>query len=162
VGDIAITIRAATPADERAVVELWTEAFLTGHPEGVSEPYTEADFRDTDEVAEIHVAESDGVVVGAVTLFDADHEGINVASEAEVGRLAVARSQRRNGIGRLLLERCNEQARRRDCEAMVLWSGPHQTAGHRLYESAGYRRIPDRDRLGDDGREQLVFRLALR
>ena len=155
------TIRTAGPADEPAVVELWTEAFFTGHPEGVSEPYTAQDFADTDEVADVYVADSGGTVIGAVALFDADHDGINIRGEAELARLAVTSSARRHGVGRALLEHCHEQARRRGCDAMVLWSGPHQTAGHRLYESAGYRRIPERDSLGEDRRQRLIFGLGL-
>jgi ribosomal protein S18 acetylase RimI-like enzyme len=157
-----VTIRPAGPVDEPAVVKLWTEAFLTGDPEGVSEPYTAQDFTDSAGVADIHVAVSGGAVIGVVALFDADHQGINMKGEAELARLAVTGAARRRGVGRALLEHCHEQARRRGCEAIVLWSGPHQIAGHRLYESAGYRRIPERDHLGEGGRRRLIFGLRLR
>ena len=44
---------------------------------------------------------------------------------------------------------------------MALWSRPYQQAAHRLYESLGYRRAPERDRIDDSGHARLVFRLAL-
>lgn len=37
----------------------------------------------------------------------------------------------------------------------------YQEAAHRLYESAGYRRLPERDTVDESGHERLVFRLAL-
>jgi GNAT superfamily N-acetyltransferase len=146
----------AAAEDAPAVAELWTEAFLTGDPQGVSAPYSTADFDDTDEVATVLVARIDDAITGSVSLFDSDHEGINGAGEAELSRLAVRRHARGQGIGRALVERAHELARERGDGAVVLWSGPHQVEGHRLYESLGYERAPERDTI-EDGRERLVF-----
>lgn len=54
--------------------------------------------------------------------------------------------------GRLLV------ARDIGIEAIVLWSRPHQHAAHRLYESLGFHRVPERDG-SDGGGPKLVFRL---
>jgi predicted N-acetyltransferase YhbS len=143
--------------DAKALADLWTEAFTTGHPEGASGPYSTADFDDTVDVANVLVARAGDEIVGTVSLFDSDHEGINREGEAELGRLAVARRARGKGIGRALLERAHELAAGRGNRAIVLWSGPHQVEGHRLYESLGYVRAPDRDEMGEDGRKRLVF-----
>jgi hypothetical protein len=45
-------------------------------------------------------------------------------------------------------------------EGIALWSRPYQTDAHRLYESLGYRRVPERDGEDRDGR-RWVFRLDL-
>jgi predicted N-acetyltransferase YhbS len=152
-----VTIEPARPGDEDAVVALWTEAFMTGDPEGVAAPYSRIDFDDTDEVATVLVARDGDQVVGTVSLFDPTHEGINRPGEGELARLGVARRARGRGIGRALVERVHELARERGDRAMVLWSGPHQKDGHRLYESLGYERAPERDMLGEGGRERRVF-----
>jgi ribosomal protein S18 acetylase RimI-like enzyme len=100
-------------------------------------------------------------VIGTVSLFDEGHEGINLRGEAELARLGVAERARRRGIGRTLVASVHELARARGDEAIVLWSGPHQVEGHRLYESLGYGRVPERDSRGADGRRRLVFRKEL-
>jgi predicted N-acetyltransferase YhbS len=152
-----VTIAPARPGDEGDVVAIWTEAFMTGHPEGVTAPYSRLDFDDTDEVATVLVARDGDQVVGTISLFDPTHEGINRPGEGELARLAVARSARGRRIGRTLVERVHELARERGDRAMVLWSGRHQEDGHRLYESLGYVRAPERDTVGEGGRERLVF-----
>jgi predicted N-acetyltransferase YhbS len=153
-----VTIEPAKPGDIDAVVALWTEAFMTGDPEGVTAPYSRIDFDDTDEVATIFVArDGGGEVIGTISLFDPTHEGINGPGEAELARLAVTHSARGRGVGRALVEHVHVLARERGNRAMVLWSGRHQTDGHRLYESLGYVRAPARDTVGEGGRERLVF-----
>ncbi len=152
-----VSIGFAGPGDADAIVELWTEAFLTGHPQGISSPYSSRDFDDTDEVAAILVARMEGEIVGTVSLLDPEHPGINRPGEAELSRLAVARRARWNGIGRALVERAQELAQERGQHAVALWSGPHQIEGHALYESLGYVREAARDHSGEDGRERLVF-----
>ena len=52
------------------------------------------------------------------------------------------------------------RARGFGAEAIALWSRPYQTAAHALYESLGYRRLPERDEDDREGR-RLVFRLDL-
>lgn len=43
---------------------------------------------------------------------------------------------------------------------MALWSRPYQVEAHALYESLGYRRVPERDG-SDRGGRRWVFRLEL-
>jgi ribosomal protein S18 acetylase RimI-like enzyme len=80
--------------------------------------------------------------------------------EAELARLAVTGRARRRGIARALVEGCAERSRELGAEAVALWSRPYQTAAHALYESLGYRRLPERDEDDRDGR-RWVFRLDL-
>jgi ribosomal protein S18 acetylase RimI-like enzyme len=150
-------IRQARADEADAVCALWTEAFVGDEPDALSEPYDRRDYTDTIEVATVFVVDGDGGPIACVSLFDSDHPGVNDPGEAEISRLAVTARARRQGVGRALLEHCHEVARARGNRAMVLWSGPHQTAGHRLYESLGYERALDRDSDGEDGRSRLVF-----
>jgi ribosomal protein S18 acetylase RimI-like enzyme len=159
-----VVIRDATERDAEAVVALWTEAYFTEGEGGRDAPYARSDF-DATAAAAAHllVAEVDDAVVGVVALLAPGEPSRAVAreGEAELARLVVAASSRRQGIGRALTERCTTLARAKGWTAVVLWSRPYQTAGHHLYESLGYRREPDRDSTDETGFERLVFRLGL-
>jgi ribosomal protein S18 acetylase RimI-like enzyme len=156
-----LVIRAATADDGEGVIALWIEAFVTRNPQARGEPYTSEDFHESLRTGATFVACKGDAIVGTVAVFDHDGEGITLPGEAEVFRLAVAKAARRQGVGRALVERCHEEAQARGAQAMALWSSPHQTAAHGMYESMGYRRVPARDSMLEDGREQLVFRLEL-
>jgi hypothetical protein len=43
----------------------------------------------------------------------------------------------------------------------VLWSRAAQVEAHRLYESLGYIRVPERDSVDEAGMEGLIFRLSV-
>jgi ribosomal protein S18 acetylase RimI-like enzyme len=159
-----ISIRTADGGDAEAVVALWTEAYFTEGEGGRGTPYAPSDFRATAAAAaHFLVAELDGAVVGVVALLAPDEPTRAVAhdGEAELARLVVSSAARRRGIGRALADRCAELARREGWRSIALWSRPYQRAGHRLYESLGYRRQPDRDSVDETGFERLVFLLEL-
>ncbi len=176
----AVRLREADEADAAPIAALWTEAYAQAGPEGRQEPYALQEYfavaaaaRVTVAVAEDtghadadadHAAASDGddAVVGVVALFPPGSPGRSVAGpgEAELARLAVAARARRQGIGHALVATAVEQARGYAAEAVVLWSRPHQTAAHALYESLGWRRIAERDGEDREGR-RWVFRLDL-
>jgi ribosomal protein S18 acetylase RimI-like enzyme len=156
-------IRDAEEADGAAVTALWTEAYADAGPEGRREPYALQEYFAVAARAAVSVAEDeDGEPVAVVALFPPWTPGRSVAGpgEAELARLAVAGQARRRGIGRKLVERCAAEARAVGAEAIALWSRPYQTDAHRLYESLGYRRVPERDGEDRDGR-RWVFRLDL-
>ncbi|HEX6753022.1 MAG TPA: GNAT family N-acetyltransferase [Solirubrobacterales bacterium] len=163
-GSERTVIREATERDAEAVVALWTEAYFTEGEGGRDAPYERSDF-DATAAAAAHllVAEVDDAVVGVVALLAPEEPSRAVAGagEAELARLVVGSGARRQGIGRALAERCAELARVEGWEAIALWSRPYQTAGHRLYESLGYGREPDRDSTDETDFDRLVFRLSL-
>jgi ribosomal protein S18 acetylase RimI-like enzyme len=156
-------IRPATDRDAERVLALWTEAYVDEGQGGRSAPYSEGDFTAALRLGKVSVAERDGVVVGVVALFapGTPEPAVARAGEAELSRLAVVASARRLGIGRDLAGRCEAIARAESWSAITLWSRPYQRAAHRLYESLGYRRAPDRDGSDESGHERLVFRLDL-
>ncbi len=155
-------IRPAREGDAASVAALWTEAYSGRGPEGRVEPYGAEDFLDVVARGEAHVAERDGRILGAVVLYPPGAPGraIAGAGEAELSRLAVAAAARGEGIGRALAELCTREARAAGAAAVVLWSRPYQVEAHRLYESLGYRRVPERDGRDEDGR-RLVFARSL-
>jgi ribosomal protein S18 acetylase RimI-like enzyme len=164
-GNGGVVIRDAMERDAEAVVALWTEAYFTEGEGGRDAPYARSDF-DATAAAAAHllVAEAGGAVVGVVALLAPGEPSRAVAreGEAELARLVVGSGSRGQGIGRALAERCAALARERGWEAIALWSRRYQAAGHRLYESLGYRRAPERDTTDETGHERLVFRLSLR
>jgi ribosomal protein S18 acetylase RimI-like enzyme len=157
-------IRAATEADAETVVALWTEAYFSEGEGGRDSPYARSDFDQTTATAtHLLVAESGGAVLGVIALLSPGEPARAVAleGEAELARLVISSAARRQGIGRALAVRCIELARSEEWPAISLWSRPYQRAGHRLYESLGYRRRPERDSTDETGFERLVFRLDL-
>jgi ribosomal protein S18 acetylase RimI-like enzyme len=156
-------IREADEGDAGAVAALWTEAYAIAGPEGRQEPYSLQEYFAVASTAEVTVAEDDdGEVVGVAALFPPGAPGRSVAGpgEAELARLAVTGRVRRRGIARALVEGASERAREFGAEGLSLWSRPYQTAAHALYESLGWRRVPERDDSDRDG-QRWVFRLDL-
>jgi ribosomal protein S18 acetylase RimI-like enzyme len=156
-------VRAARPQDATAVAALWTEAYVTLGGGGRVEPYTDADLLETAARGEVFVAERGDAIVGVVALLPpaAPGHAVAQAGEAELCRLAVSADARGAGIGRALAELCEERARAAGWEAIALWSRPYQHEAHRLYESLGYERAPERDTIDETGHGRLVFRLTL-
>jgi len=157
-------IRAATDRDAEAIAALWTEAYFDEGEGGRDTPYSRSDFEQTRAAAaHLLVAEIDAAVAGVVALLAPDEPSRAVAlpDEAELARLVVSSAARRQGIGRALADRCAQLARQHGWSAISLWSRPYQRAGHRLYESLGYERRPERDSTDETGFDRLVFRLDL-
>jgi ribosomal protein S18 acetylase RimI-like enzyme len=158
-------IRAAGSEDAEAIAALWTEAYFDEGEGGRDTPYSRSDFEQAQAAAaHLLVAEQEGAVVGVVALLAPGEPSRAVAleGEAELARLVVSSAARRQGIGRALAERCAELARSEGRPAISLWSRPYQRAGHRLYESLGYQRGPERDSADETGFGRLVFRLDLK
>jgi ribosomal protein S18 acetylase RimI-like enzyme len=155
-------IRPATDEDAEAVAALWTEAYTDRGPGGRRTPYEPAEFFESVRLGRVSVAEEDGRLVGVVVFYASGTPGRAVAAdgEAELSRLAVAERARGRGVGRELAGLCAELARDEGAEGVALWSRPYQEQAHRLYESLGYRRVPERDHEDRDGR-RLVFLLDL-
>lgn len=156
-------IRAADKPDAEAIVDLWTAGYVSEGEGGRTAPYVEGDFFEMAQRSQVFVAEQEGVVIGVVALAAPGAAGRAVAQpdEAELSRLVVSAAARRLGVGRELVEHCHEIAEAANWRAIALWSRRYQSAAHRLYESLGYQRAPERDRSDESGHERLVFRRPL-
>lgn len=81
------------------------------------------------------VAWIDGAAVGTVALQDFG------GSTCEMKRMFVSTSAQGNGVGRALVERILEKARKLGYDRMVLETGPRQLAAQRLYARSGFQEI---------------------
>jgi ribosomal protein S18 acetylase RimI-like enzyme len=158
-----VRIRPAEDSDAGAVAALWTEAYTGRGPGGRSTPYEEGEFFESLRRGSMHVAEREGRVIGVVVLHPPGAAGCAIAGEgeAELSRLAVGAASRRQGIARRLVELCGDEAAALGAAAIVLWSRPYQLDAHRLYESLGYRRAPERDSADADGERHVFLRRRL-
>jgi ribosomal protein S18 acetylase RimI-like enzyme len=97
--------------------------------------------------AEVLVA-IDEDLIGCVTFVpDASSpwaEGLG-SGEAAIRMLGVDPRCQGRGVGAGLVDACVERARKLGRTGLFLHSTPWMTSAHRLYERAGFRRVPDRD-----------------
>jgi ribosomal protein S18 acetylase RimI-like enzyme len=117
--------------------------------------------------AEVLVAVSVSVeetLLGCVTLVpDASSPWAEGLEEGEVGvrMLAVDPGAQGRGVGQSLLAACVGRAKELGRTALFLHSTPWMSAAHRLYERAGFVRVPDRDWEPTPEVPLLAFRLQL-
>jgi len=166
-------IRPAHDSHAEVAARLWTEGYTGVAPGGRSVPYAPAEFLEAAREGRPFLAvEEEGTAgeavdhqrtAGIVVFYPpgAGGRAVPLEGEAELSRLVVAVGSRGRGVGCALVNHCTQLALVAGATGIVLWSRPYQTAAHRLYEAAGYRRVPERDHEDADG-SCLVFRLALR
>lgn len=164
-------IRTAREGDAAAVAALWTEGYTgRGEGEGRRTPYGGSDYAQSAREGRVFVAERGDGIVGVVVFFPLGVAAWTAAAgEAGLSRLVVGESAQGRGVGAgarrrpragRALHRAAARAREAGAEAIVLWSRPYQRDAHRLYESLGYRRAPQRDSRDADG-GRWVFALEL-
>jgi GNAT superfamily N-acetyltransferase len=114
--------------------------------------------------AEVLVAVEGDALVGCVTFVpDSANPWAEELDddEASVRMLAVDPAVQGRGAGRALLDACIQRATGLGRSAVFLHSTPWMSAAHRLYEQAGFVRVPDRDWLPVPDVPLLAFRLDL-
>jgi ribosomal protein S18 acetylase RimI-like enzyme len=102
-------------------------------------------------------------VLGAVTYVDGPgNPWAELEREDEAGfrMLAVAPDAQGQGIGRLLAEAMVARARAAGRRGIAIYTRPSMAAAHRLYESLGFLRDPQRDWEFAPG--QWLWAMALR
>ena len=139
-------VRPARPEEYDAVGELTVAAYVEGGHLAADSGYV-AQLRDAAARARdawLLVAEDGGDLVGTVTFCPAGSPWREVATEdeGEFRTLAVAPGAQGRGVGRALVEACIDRSVELGFTALVLCTLPDQTAAHRLYERAGFRRLP--------------------
>lgn len=124
-----IELRGMEEADLSTVVAIEAEAF--------SSPWTEASMREMlrrPEARTLVAAEASGRVVGYAVW-------IPIGDQAELMNLAVTSSERRRGIGRLLLDRMLERVEGEGVSEVFLEVRPTNEPALHLYREAGFERI---------------------
>jgi GNAT superfamily N-acetyltransferase len=97
---------------------------------------------------QVLVAEdADGTLIGTIMLqlWPQAAEIVRGSDEAEVRALAVRPAARGGGVGKALVAAVIDRAARHGVRHLVLCSQPEMAAAHRVYEDAGFTRLPDRD-----------------
>lgn len=98
-------------------------------------------------------------IVGTVTLQLWPWAGqvVSQPGEGEIRALAVAPRAQRAGIGGVLVDAVIARARRNAVTHLLLCTEPEMHTAHRLYERAGFNRLPERDWSPAPGTTLLVY-----
>lgn len=160
-----LEIRPVRPEEYEAAGELVLAAYEDLPGDHMSPDYA-AQLRDVARratEAEVLVALAPGLV-GCVSLVtDPSSPWAELLEPAEAGirMLAVHPSAQGRGVGACLVRACEERARERGCAALMLHTTPWMSAAQRLYESAGFERLQERDFSPVPEVPLLAYRLAL-
>ena len=144
-----ITVRPVRPEEHAAVGDLTVRAY-EALPGAVLGEYADElrDVASRAAVVDVLVAvDDDGALVGGVTYVPGLGPYAEFGDEDAAGirMLAVDPEHQRRGVGRILTEVCMQRARESGRARIVLHSTPWMPAAHRLYESLGFVRAPERD-----------------
>ena len=111
----------------------------------------------------VAVDEGDGRMLGTVTLQFWPHGGeIGVGrDEAEIRALAVTPGAQGRGTGTALLKAVIERAQRAGVRRLLLLTQQEMKTAQRMYQRAGFLRLPDRDWSPVEGVILLAYGLPL-
>jgi ribosomal protein S18 acetylase RimI-like enzyme len=118
----------------------------------------------SDGAAHLLVAENpDGVLLGTVMLQEWPLAGrvVTGPDEAEIRALAVLPQARGAGVGRALLAAVMDRAAGQHVRHLVLCTQTDMKTAHRLYEDAGFARLPERDWSPEPDVDLLAYGLVL-
>lgn len=130
----------------RIVIDTYRTVDFTIHPEYGAELLDVAG-RAADPNVVVLVARLDGRPVGhaAVVLGPSPMSDHAAPDESSLRMVAVLPSVQGRGVGRALVEEAMAVARRAGRTSMRLYTQPMMKAAQHIYESLGFRRVPERD-----------------
>jgi ribosomal protein S18 acetylase RimI-like enzyme len=158
-----MVIRDARPGEMPEIGDLRVAAYQRGgHLSPDSEYVPRLRELGADGDGDVLVAEINGRLAGTVMLQYPPHAGqvVQEVDEAEIRALAVAPEGQGRGVGRALVEAAIGHAVGRGVRHLVLCTLPGMRTAHRIYEAAGFHRLPDRD-WAPGGDTLLVYGLRL-
>jgi len=162
-----VIVREARPDELAEVGEIRVAAYVADGflaPDSGYAPTLRNLGLDGDGTVLVAVAEQDDTqILGTVMLQPWPHAGQVVADpdEAEIRALAVVPRARGRGTGDALLRAVTERAAQLGVRHLVLLTQPEMAAAQRLYQRAGFRRLPGRDWSPAPGITLLAYGLAL-
>lgn len=115
--------------------------------------------------SQLIVAELDGQIAGAVTLYlDAGHSSREVWPRGWAGirLLAVHPAYRGRGTGRALMEECIRRCRDQGIVTIGLHTTEMMDVARRMYEKMGFVRVPEYDFYPRPGMVVMAYRLDLK
>jgi ribosomal protein S18 acetylase RimI-like enzyme len=166
-----VIVRAATADEFEAVADLVDAGFAAGPyghlPVNAARRALQRDSagRAASGALLVAVDASTGELLGTSSLLRAGTPAsrLAVGEEAELRLLTVAPGARGRGVGELLVSATVDEARRWGASSVVLDTGDLNHSAQRLYERAGFRRVPEREKSyeGTGIGWSLVFEFAL-
>ena len=134
-------IRDAQPRDVGALIRLLRQ--MDPPEEAPDEAAAQAalDAIDRQPGMRIAVAEAGGAVVGAVMLAVLPNLSHHAQPWAQMENLVVDEAHRRQGVGRALMDWCEETARAAGCYKLQFQSRNHRRESHRFYRRLGYQAL---------------------
>jgi ribosomal protein S18 acetylase RimI-like enzyme len=162
----AFTVREARPEEYARIGALTVAAYRTLGDDALDDYEDElADVAGRAAVCPVLVAVADdGSIVGTVTYVpgpDSPLAEMERQGEAGFRMLAVAPAARGRQVGRRLVEAAVQRARAEGRSGLAIVTRPTMTAAHRLYESVGFERDPERDWEYEPGRWLWAMALPL-
>lgn len=162
---MGICIRLAEPDDYAAAGELTAAIYVGDGFVRPDDPYVN-ELRDAErraKEADLLVAVDGDTLLGTVTfcLAGTPYAEISKAGEAEFRQLAVAHAGRGRGIGTALVNACIDRAIEFGCSRLLLSTDQKMTTAHRIYERAGFVRLPELDWGVEPGDDFWAFGLDL-
>jgi GNAT superfamily N-acetyltransferase len=161
-----LIVRDALPGELPEVGEIRVAAYVADgfmSPDSGYAPRLRALGSEGDGEVLVAVDETDGRILGTVALQFWPYGGeIGVAQgDAEIRALAVAPGEQGRGTGTALLNAVIGRARQSGVRELLLLTQQEMKTAQRMYERAGFRRIPDRDWSPAEGVLLLAYGLAL-
>jgi len=158
--------RRARAEDLAAIGEVTVAAYAEFEGEDTDEyVHHLRDAATRDREAELWVATPDDSeeILGTVTVCPPGSPWREVAreGEGEFRMLAVAPQARGAGIGASLLDLVVDHFRRDGAERVVMSTLPRMRSAHRVYERAGFVRLPERDWSPTDDIHLITYALEL-
>jgi len=117
----------------------------------------------SDGAGPVLVATDDAVIIGTVMLQTWPNGGelLQGPDEAEIRALAVRPEARGRGVGRALVDAVIERAAGIGVRHLLLLTQEEMKTAHRIYEQAGFARLPDRDFSPEPSVNLLAYGLDL-
>jgi ribosomal protein S18 acetylase RimI-like enzyme len=158
-------VRPVRPDEYAKAGELVVAAYRALPGSHMSEDYAAelADVERRAAGAEVLVA-AEETLVGCVTYVpDASSQWAEMLGENEAGirMLAVVPEAQGRGVGRALVAECVAKAKNHGRTALMLHTTPWMLAAQRVYDQAGFVRLPERDWTPAPGVPLLAYRLAI-
>ena len=167
-GRATTSVRDARASELDQIAQLVLDAYqeYQAHfPPDTWERYSQniMDVRSRLDVSELIVAEHNGSVAGAVTLYPnvVNAEQAWPPGWAGVRLLAVHPDARGQGIGRVLMDECLRRSRQRCSVAVGLHTSDIMRVARGLYERMGFVRVPEFDFRTGSNWNVMAYRLDL-
>jgi ribosomal protein S18 acetylase RimI-like enzyme len=159
-----VIVREALPGELAEVGEIRVDAYRAGGFLAPDSAYAPV-LRDLGAAGDgtVLVAVDGSRILGTVTLQFSPNGGQAGADddEAQIRALAVAPDAQGQGAGSALLQAAITRAAQRGARHLVLLTQPEMLAAQRLYQRAGFRRLPERDWSPAPGHTLLAYVLPL-